>query len=63
MLKECGLLQMSIQDGKCGGIKTSLWMECLRNTDTAECIETNLRLTHGAFKKGRKEERRKKTLN
>ena len=34
-------------------------INCLRNTDTAERIEANLRLTHGSFKKGRKEERRK----
>jgi hypothetical protein len=33
---------------------------CLRNTDTTERIEANLGLTHGTFKKGRKEERRRK---
>jgi len=32
----------------------------LRNTDTAERIEVNLGLTHGTFKKGRKEDRRRK---
>jgi predicted metal-binding protein len=34
-LEEAGLFEK----GKCGGIKTSLWIECLRNTDTAEKIE------------------------
>jgi hypothetical protein len=55
-LEDAGLFEK----GKCGGIKTNLWIDCLRNTDTAERIETNLGLTHGTFKKGRKEERRKK---
>ena len=54
-LEEAGLFEK----GKCGGIKTTLWIECLRNTDTAERIEANLGLTHGSFKKGKKEERRK----
>ena len=54
-LKQVGLFEK----GKSGGIKTSVWIECLRNPDTAERIETNLRLTHGSFKKGRTEERRK----
>jgi hypothetical protein len=54
-LEEAGLFEK----GKCGGIKTSLWIDCLRNTDTAEGIEANLGLRHGSFKKGRKEERRK----
>ena len=54
-LEEAGLFEK----GKYGGIKTSLWINCLRNTDTAERIEVNLGLTHGSFKKGRKEERRK----
>ena len=44
------------EKGKCGGIKTSLWIDCLRNTD----IEANLGLTHGSFKKGRKEEKKKR---
>jgi hypothetical protein len=48
------------EKGKCGGIKTSLWIDCLRNTDTAERIEANLGLTHGTFKKGRKEDKRRK---
>jgi hypothetical protein len=50
------------ETGKCGGIKTSMWIKCLKNTDTAERIEANLGLKHGSFKKGRKkkEERRKK---
>jgi len=55
-LEEAGLFEK----GKCGGIKTSLWIDCLRNTDTAERIEANLGLTHGTFKKGRKEDRRRK---
>ena len=55
-LEEEGLFEK----GKCGEIKTSLWIKCLKNTDTAERIEANLGLTHGSFKKGRKEERRKK---
>jgi hypothetical protein len=55
-LEEVGLFEK----GKCGEIKTSLWIKCLKNTDTAERIEANLGLTHGSFKKGRKEERRKK---
>jgi hypothetical protein len=54
-LEQVGLFEK----GKCGGIKTSLWIKCLRNTDTSERIEANLGLTHGSFKKGRKEERRK----
>ena len=43
--------KMAIEDaglfekGKCGGIKTSLWIDCLRNTDTTEWIEANLGLT------------------
>ena len=53
-LEETGLFKK----GKCGGIKTSLWINCLRNTDTAKRIEANLGLTHGSFKKGRKEKRR-----
>jgi hypothetical protein len=48
------------EKGKCGGIKTSLWIDCLRNTETAERIEENLGLTHGTFKKGRKEEDRRR---
>ena len=51
--------QKLFEKGKCGGIKTSLWIDCLRNTDTAERIEANLGLTRGSFKKGRREERRK----
>ena len=49
-LEEAGLFEK----GKCGGIKTSLWIDCLRNTDTAERIEANLGLTHGTFKKEEK---------
>jgi hypothetical protein len=45
--------------GKCGGIKTSLWIKCLRNTDTVECIEANLE--HSKKEEKKKEER--KTLN
>jgi hypothetical protein len=55
-LEEAGLFEK----GKCGGIKTSLWIDCLKNTDTVEHIEANFGLTHGSFKKGGKEERRKK---
>ena len=56
-LEEAGLFEK----GKCGGIKTSLWIDCrLKNTDTAECIEANFGLMHRSFRKGRKEERRKK---
>ena len=57
-LEQSGLFKK----GKSGGIKTSLWIECLRNTNTAESIETNLGLTYRSFKKGRKEERRKENL-
>ena len=55
-LEEAGLFEK----GKCGGIKTSLWIDCLKNTDTAERIEANFGLMHRSFRKGRKEERRKK---
>ena len=55
-LEDAGLFEK----GKYGGIKTSLWIDCLKNTDTAERIEANFGLTHGSFKKGRKEERRNK---
>jgi hypothetical protein len=55
-LEDAGLFKK----GKCGGIKTSLWIDCLRNTDTAERIKANLGLMHGSFKKGRKEDRRRK---
>jgi hypothetical protein len=50
------------EKGKYGGIKTSLWTDCLRNTDITERVEANLGLTHGTFKKGRKEDRRRKIL-
>jgi hypothetical protein len=52
-LEEAGLFKK----GKCGGIKTSLWIDCLKNTDTAKRIEANFGLTHEEKKK---EERRKK---
>jgi hypothetical protein len=55
-LEEAGLFEK----GKCGGIKTSLWIDCLRNTDTAERIEVNLRLTYGSFNK-RKKRRKEST--
>ena len=45
--------------GNSAKITMNLWIECLRNTDTAERIEANLGLTQGSFKKGRKGERRK----
>jgi hypothetical protein len=44
-LEEAGLFEK----GKCGGIKTSLWIDCLRNTDTTERIEVNLGLMHGSI--------------
>ena len=46
------------QDDK-GGIRMQAWIECLKNPDTAELIETNLGLKHRAFKRGRKGKRRK----
>jgi hypothetical protein len=36
-------------------------IECLKNTDTSDRIEANLRLMQGSFKKGRKGERRRNT--
>jgi hypothetical protein len=42
-----------------GGITTQAWID-----DTAELIETNLGLTHGSFKRGRKgKEEERKILN
>ena len=47
-----------------GGIMTQAWIERLKHPDTAELIETNLGLTHGSFKRGRKgKEEERKTLN
>ena len=54
-LEEVGLFET----GNSAKIKASLWIECLRNTDTAECIEANLGLKQGSFRNGRKGERRK----
>ena len=42
-----------------GGITTQAWIERLKHPDTAELIETNLGLTHGTFKRGRKGKRRR----
>ena len=50
------------EKGNNAGIKTSEWIECLRDPDTAERIETNVGLMHRSFKKGRKGQRRKKHL-
>ena len=42
-----------------GGITTQAWIERLKHPATAELIETNLGLTHGSFKRGRKGKRRR----
>ena len=42
-------------------ITMNLWIDCLQNTNTSDCIEANLGLTQGSFKKGRKGERRRNT--
>ena len=57
-LEDAGLFEK----GKCGGTKTSMWIDCLKNIDTAERIEANLGLTHGSFKKEEKKKKERKIL-
>ena len=56
-LEKVGLFEK----GNSKKITTNLLIECLKNTDTSDRIEANLRLTQGSFKKGRKGERRRNT--
>ena len=58
-LEKVGLFEKGKNSMK---IMTNLWIDCLKNTDTSDCIESNLGLTQGSFKKEGKE-KEEKTLN
>ena len=53
-LEKVGLCQNSKK-----GIRTSEWIKCLKNHDTAKLIQEILGLKHRSFKRGKKGKRRR----
>jgi hypothetical protein len=56
-LEKVGLCQNSKK-----GIRTSEWIKCLKNHDTAKLIQEILGLKHGSFKRGKKKEKEEEKI-